>query len=181
MLAIAVANVVNLMLSRATDRRAEIALRAALGAGRGRLIRHFLTESLVLTVVGSVLGLGLAVAATRFLTALGGAGIPRAEAIPVDGRVLAFTALAAAVAALVCGLVPAVLSTSDLRSPLCTQGVGGRSRWRLKGALVISEVALSLLLLTCAGLLLRSFWNLLRVDPGSIPRACSPSRSVRRA
>ncbi len=160
------------MLARATDRQTEIALRAALGASRGRLLRHFLAESLLLTAAGGVLGVGLAWGATKMLVALEGAGIPRAEEIPVDFRVLGFSLLVALATALACGLAPAVLATRNLQAPLRggAAGVhGGRSHRRLRGVLVVSEVALSLLLLICAGLLIRSFWKLHRVDPGLDP------------
>lgn len=171
LLLIACINVANLLLARAVSRRREVALRAAIGASRARLIRLFLTESLVLAVIGSLIGLAVAVASVRGLLAWSPIRIPRAEGVGVDLTVLLFATLVAAVTVIVFGLVPAVfLSGVELHDTLKdgTRGSGTRGRG-LRNALVVSEVALAVVLLSGSGLLIRSVSKLVRVDAGLDP------------
>jgi putative ABC transport system permease protein len=171
-LLIASANVANLLLARATVRRKEIAVRAALGASRGRIVRQLLSESLLLAILGGVCGLILAIWGTDFLVSLVPKSIPRAQHIQLDGAVLAFTFLASLGTGVLFGLVPAWQSSRlDLRGALNDSARGSSSgrHHRLRNALVVSEVALALLLLTGAGLLLQSFAHLSRVNPGVQP------------
>jgi putative ABC transport system permease protein len=169
-LLIACANVANLMLARAVGRAHEVAIRLALGATRARLFRLFLGESLVLAAAGGGLGLLLALWIAPALAALG----PRAlapAALRLDARVLAFTAGLALATALVFGVVPALQSgaPAEALKEAGRTGTGGIHRARLRSALVVVEVALALVLLIGAGLLLRSFARLQRVDPGFEP------------
>jgi putative ABC transport system permease protein len=169
-LLIACANLANLLLMRAETRHKELAVRAALGAGRGRLIRQFLAESTVLSLGGAAVGTALAEIGLRVLVAHGGASIPRATSVAIDGRVLAFTLALAIGTGLVFGLVPVLhMSTGNLGLSLRAAGsrttaVGGRNR--VRRALVVTEMALAVMLVIGAGLLLRSFWNLMGVDAG---------------
>ncbi|HXU08587.1 MAG TPA: ABC transporter permease, partial [Blastocatellia bacterium] len=168
-LLIACANVANLLLARSEARQKEIAIRAALGAGRRRIIRQLLVESLLLAIIGGGLGLVMASLGLRLLPALGAENIPRLWDVSLDGRVLGFTLLLSIVTSIVFGLVPAYQSTKfDLQSALKEGGraasSGGRSR--LRSVLVITEVALSLVLLIGAGLLIKSFWRLRQIDIG---------------
>jgi predicted permease len=169
-LLIACANVANLLLARATSRQREIAVRAALGAPRSRLIRQMLTESLLIAFVGGSLGAALAVGGVRALVSLLPAGFPRASSIHVNAVVLGFTLLIALATGFIFGLVPALeVARGDLNQGLREGGRGstvGGSRLRLRNALVVAEVGLASVLLIGAGLLLRSFVNLLRMDPG---------------
>lgn len=172
-LLIACANVANLLLALAAGRRKEIALRLALGARRSHIIRQLLTESLLLSIAGGALGLLLAVWLTQGIGTLAAGQLPRAESIAVDGRVLGFTILVSIATGLIFGLIPALQASSvDLNTTLkeSTRGTAGRVQQRLRGALVVSEVALSLLLLTGAGLMIKSFWQLQQVDPGFDPK-----------
>jgi putative ABC transport system permease protein len=172
-LLIACANVANLLLARAAARQGEMAVRAALGAERGRLVRQLLTESLLLGLLGGVLGLLLASWGTALLTTLQPEGIPRLENIAVDGTVVAFTAAVALLTSLLFGLVPALQATrTDLAAMLKEGGRGalpGRQGQRTRSLLVVAEMALAVMLLIGAGLLLRSFLELQRVDPGFRP------------
>ena len=162
-LLIACANVANLLLMRAASRQQEIAVRAALGAGRWRLIRQLLAESTLVSLGGGAVGILLAVLGVPALLALAPGGrIPRVEEIRIDGLVLAFTLGMAVVTGIVFGLVPAFRAT---RSEWGGRRVTGR-REGLRSALVVSEVALALVLLTGAGLLLKSFLRMRAVDPG---------------
>jgi putative ABC transport system permease protein len=169
-LLIACGNVANLLLARAADRRREIALRSALGARRGRLIRQLLTESLLLSIAGSVLGLGLARFGIRAVIALGSKYVPFLENTAINPVVLGFTAAAALLTAIVFGLAPAVAASKiDVMEALKQGGQNatpGRGQRRFRGLLVAGEIAIALVLLTGAGLLIKSLWILERVDPG---------------
>ena len=169
-LLITCANVAHLMLARASARRREISIRAALGATRRRLMRQLLVESALLAGAGGVLGVLLAAAGIDVLVALGGESIPRAEAITIDGRILGIAAAISVATALVFGLVPALRASraefgGTLRSGSRSIGeTEGRGRGR--ALLVASEVALALVLLVGAGLSIRSFAALRAVEPG---------------
>ena len=172
-LLIACTNLSNLLLARATSRRKEIAIRVALGADRSRLVRQMLTESVLLACCGAVLGLPLALVATRALTATRAISIPLLQTVSVDGTALVFTLLAALGTGLLFGIVPALqVSRWDVHESLkeASRGSseGGRSAW-IRGTLVVTEVALACVLLVGAGLLIRSFQRLLDVDPGFRP------------
>jgi predicted permease len=161
--------VANLLLMRAATRQHEISIRAAIGAGRPRLVRQLLTESLVLACAGGIVGLGVAAAGVRVLLAMAPDGLlPRTGEVHLDATVLGATAIISLVAGLAFGIVPALHATRrDLRASL-TAGAWttGASRARLRGALVTAECALAVVLLIGAGLLLRSFVRLRSVDLG---------------
>ena len=167
-LLIACANVANLMLARGANRQKEMAVRIALGAGRARLVRQLLTESVLLAVTGGVLGLLIAMVGSRMLVGLG--GIPNSDDIGIDTWALGFTLLVSLGAGILIGIVPALQSTRTSISETLKQGAGRTGGSAIKQhtrkALVISEVALSLVLLIGAGLMIRSFWKLQNVDPG---------------
>jgi len=169
-LLIACANVASLLLSRALGRRREIAVRTAIGASRGALIRQLLTESLMLALLGGVLGALLSAWGTQTLAGMAESSLPRASEIRVDGAVLAFTAMISLFAGVVFGFVPALqISRADLNSVLRSEGraaTSGRRRNRMRNLLVVSQVALSMVLLIGAGLLLRSFVQLRSAHPG---------------
>ena len=172
-LLIACANVANLLLSRAATREREMALRSALGASRGRVIRQLLTESGLLACAAGVTGLALAYWLLRLLVSLSPQGTPGLDQIAIDRYVLGFTVLTAAFTGIVFGLAPALqLSKVDLNRSLKDTGKGtpgGGGGGRLRGALVVAEMALALLLLIGSGLLMKSFVLLQRVDPGFNP------------
>jgi putative ABC transport system permease protein len=160
-LLIACANVANLMLARGASRRRELAVRSALGAGRGRLVQQLLVETLVLTTAGAVLGIGLAAVSLAVLLSLDPGGIPRLDLARIDLSVLAFAIGLAAVTGVVVGLLPALRQAhADPQSAL-GDGVRGTDtaspRRRLRGALVMAEVALTVVVLTGAALLVRSY------------------------
>jgi putative ABC transport system permease protein len=167
---IACANVTNLLLARATARHREVAIRQALGAGRWRLVRQFLAETAVLYAIGAAGALGLASWGTSALVAFGPADIPRLTDTALDGRVLLATLLLSLVTALVFGLAPAMQgAAADPAEALRAGGraaSAGRARQRFRIALVVSEVALSVVLLVGAGLTLHSLVRLTAVDPG---------------
>ena len=167
---IACANVTNLLLARATSRYREVAIRQALGAGRGRLVRQFLVETTVLYGLGAAGALALASWGTALLISLGPGDIPRLADTSLDGRVLALTLLLSLVTAVAFGLAPALQgSSADPADALRTGGraaSAGRARQRVRTVLVVAEVALSVVLLIGAGLALHSLAKLTAVDPG---------------
>jgi putative ABC transport system permease protein len=166
-LLIACANVSNLMVARLAGREKELAVRAALGAGRGRLLRQLLTESTILALAGGVLGLLFAVSVSGTLTSFVARFTPRASELRIDGGVLAFTLVVAVLTGLLSGSLPGLPAWRRLAEAL---GEGGRSGagggHRLRAALVVSQLAVSFVLLIGAALTLRSFVNLLNVDAG---------------
>ena len=171
-LLIACANVASLVLARNTSRQREIAIRTALGAGRSRLIRQLLTESLVLAFAGGAAGIFLANAGAELLKQLGPQSLPRLDEVSVNGVVLAFTLAIAVVTGVLFGLGPALkASRRDLTQSLKEGGSSGdsRAKHRAHNILVVAEVALSLVVLIAAGLLLNSFWRLLRAPLGFDP------------
>jgi putative ABC transport system permease protein len=168
-LMIACANVANLLLSRAADRQKEMALRMAVGGGRGRLIRQLLTESVLLSSLGGLVGVGLGYAGVKGLVASLPANVPRADEIGVDGSVLLFTAVVAVLTGLIFGLAPAwKISSADMNETLKENGRGTATpgQHRIRNTLVIAEISLALVLLVGAGLLLRSFFRVIEADAG---------------
>jgi putative ABC transport system permease protein len=170
LLAVACANVANLLLARHTARRREIAVRAAIGAGKGRVIRQLLTESLVLGVTGGLLGLAFARAAVSGLTALAPRSLTATAEIAIDLRIVAFAFALSLATGLLFGLAPAVsLFRTDLVTGLREGARGATSHHGLRNALVAAEVALSIVLLAGAGLLFRTLLGLQSTDPGLDP------------
>jgi len=168
-LLIACANVANLFLVRAESRQQELAVRAALGAGQGRLARTLLSESVMLGLTGGVVGVALAAAAIRVVRVMAPDALPRVAEISLDSTVVVFAALLSVTAGLLFGLVP-VLKFSSPRLAALRDGSraasDGRDRHRTRSALVVTEIALALVLLISSALMIQTFQALLRVDPG---------------
>ncbi|MGB6596509.1 MAG: ABC transporter permease, partial [Candidatus Acidiferrum sp.] len=167
---IACANVTNLLLVRVESRQQELAVRAALGAEWGRIVRGLLVESVILGLLGGVLGVALAYAGVRFLLTFGPANLPRLSEISVDARTLGFTLLLSVLSGLFFGLIPA-LKYAGPRTSLALRSAGrtisvSRERHRARNALVVTQVAMALVLLVSAGLMIRTFRALRTVDPG---------------
>ena len=168
-LLVACVNVANLLLARVSGRESELALRAALGAGRGRISRQLLTESLLLALVGGGLGALVSGALVDALLRLQPQGVPRLGEVRIDGGVLAFAALLSLATSLAFGVLPALQMSRRATAQSLRQGsrgILGGSRTRLRSALVVGQIALAMVLLAGSGLLLRSFTLLRRVDPG---------------
>ena len=191
-LLIAISNVANLTLGRATGRQREMAIRLSVGAGRGRIIRQLMVESLVLALIGGALGTLFAIGGVAALRSLGPPGLPRLDEMGVDARVLAFTLGTSIASAMLFGLVPALAASGIALTPSLKDGSrSGESRrhGRARAGLVVAQVTLSVILLIGAGLLIRSFTLLERVDPGfrtapdHIPRDVhlADGRAVRQA
>jgi predicted permease len=174
------ANLSNLQLARSGTRQKEMAMRTALGAGRSRLLRQMLTESVALSCCGAVLGLALAVAGTRELAHLQAFNLPLLESVRIDGSALLFTLLAAVASGVLFGLLPALrVTTLSLREGLqdASRGSSGGKRhaW-VRDGLVVSELAFACILLVGAGLLIRSFLRVLDVNPGFQPERAAALR-----
>src|ERR1051325_919642 len=192
-LLIACANIANLLLARATARRKEMAIRAAMGAGRWRIARQLLTESLLLAVIGGGIGLGIAQLAIKFILFISPTAIPRSREIALDWRVLAFTLGISVLTGILFGLVPALQAGEvDVHETLKEAGRGTSARHWLRRSLVIGEVATTMVLLIGARLMIRSFYRLGNVNPGfsyenltsftvSLPQRKSPPEEQRSA
>ena len=192
-LLIACVNVANLLLGRAAAREREIAIRASLGAGRGRIVRQLLTESVMLGLVGGVLGLVVAAAGVRGLLLLIPPGMPRVTEVAIDMRVLAFTMIAALATGLAFGLAPALRASRPTLQAVfgATRSAGGTlARRRLSELLVVGQIALGVVLVAGAGLMIKSFWRLHQVALGfrpeqvlaaDIPIPAFPSDSIVRS
>ena len=186
-LLVAGANVANLFLVRAESRQREIAVRAALGASRGRIAGTFLAESVVLALTGGSIGLLLAAAGTRLLVAYGPAQLPRLDEVRMDARVFLFAAALSALTALALGMLPAMrLARRSFATAIREPGRGvtaGRDRHRVRQLLIVAQVAMALVLLVAAGLMVRSAARLNAIDPGFRPdgfyRWCEPRRRAR--
>jgi predicted permease len=174
LLLIACVNIASLLLARATVRHRELAVRASLGAGRGRIVRQLLTESLTLALLGGILGVALAFVSVRALAAVGARELPRSGDIRIDAAVLAFTFVVAALSGILFGLYPTLRASSanllaSLRAGGGARGVVGGAGQRARSALVVVEVALAVILVAGAGLATKSFARLLSVQPGFVP------------
>ncbi len=179
-LLIACGNVANLLLARGAARAGELAIRAALGAGRGRIARQLLTESVVLAVLSAIVGLGLAAWGIRILVAAAPDGVPRLEQTTLDPFVLAFTFIVTLLSAMLFGVAPAMRAARvDVQTVIKEGGRGagmGGVRDRLRTGLIVAELAVALVLLVGAGLLIRSSLALQRVNPGFDPSGVLSSR-----
>ncbi|MDQ3171515.1 MAG: ABC transporter permease [Acidobacteriota bacterium] len=170
-LLIACANLANLLLARAETRQREFAVRTALGAGTGRLLRQFVTEGVILAIAAAVAGVAIAYFGLQAIVATNPDGIPFATSVAIDGRVLLFTLVLAVLTGCIFGLAPIMLArglnlNSTLKEAGTRGGSAGAGRKRVRSMLVVSEVALAVVLVIGAGLLIRSFANLMRVDTG---------------
>ncbi len=170
-------NLANLLLARSSGRRREIAIRLALGAGRWRLMAQLLTESVLLSVISGLVALLTVVLFKNSILALAPASLPRLSEVHISAGVLFFAFMISIVTGLLFGLAPAVQAGNPNQVESLREGGrgsgAGRRHTQVSRVLVISEVALSLILLAGAGLLLRSFWHVLEVRPGFNPRPCS--------
>src|ERR1700691_2001416 len=166
-------NIASMLLARSTTRQKEIAIRQALGASSSRLMRQLLTESVLLSAFGGILGVVLAAGGRRFLRLLPPGTIPRIEEVSLNGGVLIFSVVLCVVTGIAFGLMPSLLASHrDVNETLKESGRGsneGRKSRRSGGALVVVEVAIAVVLVTGAGLLMKSFGNLMHVDPGFSP------------
>ena len=173
LLILACVNVTNLLLARGAARGREMAVRVALGAARGRIVRQLLTESILLATAGAVVGVFAAYAFVRLLLTIGASQLPRLDTVAFDGRVLLFALAALIVSGVLVGFAPALrLAVTDVRTLMNESGrssTGGRATTRWLGALTIAEVALAVTLVAGAGWLVRSFDNLRTTDPGFVP------------
>jgi predicted permease len=178
LLVITCTNVASLLLARATVREREVAVRAAIGASRGRLVRQFLTESVLLAVMGTALGVVVAVGSVRALVAATPVELPRLAGVGLDARMLAFAVTLALLTSIAFGVVPAMLmARGDMQRPLKESGRGGDAggaRRRARSTLMVAEIGLAVMLLVGAALLARSFQRLVQQDPGF--KASSPTR-----
>jgi putative ABC transport system permease protein len=172
LLLLACVNVTNLMLARGAARAREMAVRVALGAGRGRIIRQLLTESVLLAAIGAALGVLIAWLGVRGLMALGASKLPRLDAVSFDGSVLVFTLVILAVTGLVVGFAPALrLARTDVRTLMnesSRSASGGRNTSRWLSAMTVTEIAVAIVLVAGAGWLVRGFASLRGVDPGFV-------------
>ena len=195
-LLIACVNVVNLMLSRASGRQRELSIRTAMGASRARVVRQLLFEAALIALLAATIGMAFAFASTQLLVALGPESVPRLDELSIDGRVFTFAILVALTMMLMFASVPAIhAARQDPQDGLRADGrsvTSGTGRRRIRAALTIGEVALSVALLIGAGLLMRSFARLQQVDPGfspsglmtariTLPAALYPNAAFRRA
>jgi putative ABC transport system permease protein len=169
LLLLACVNVANLLIARASTRQREMGVRAALGAGRGRIARQLLTESLTLAAIGTVIGVALAAAAMPVLRSVGGDAVPRLDEMSLDWRVIAFAASASLLTGLLFGVAPALHASRVGLHGVLRSGARVSSTGRLRSTLVVASIALAMLLLVGAGLVGTSFLRLMRVDTGFDP------------